>query len=471
MRHFRRALAVFVWILLVTVHPVSAQSVYADRLQLTPCMFTTGSGTPTGGTTCDTYLDTSSGQIWTRLSAGWSPVSVLFPTEVNNHVLAGPTSGVDAQPTFRLLVANDIPSSLNATTFTGTVSASLFSGSGAGLTTLDAGNISTGNLAYARMPTGSGTWSATPTISGAVSLSSTLAVTGATTLTGGVASSIIPTVSDTYDLGRYDRLVKLDAERDRVPGVDGDTVRRLLDHREAGRLIRRGRGERRDHDQLRADDDAERLGARASARHRRHHQGGIPRVGTLVSGTTYNVTRDLASALQDRSRVGQRHAVRGPRRRGDGRIEMLAYDGKPRILFTQQGSAYNTQNDRAIVGNLNGYFGYASDIYGAAPATRARRGSRWTRRTGCGSGMRHDQDQPRRERECGVHRHVQAGSDITITRASGTSYASPSAYKFTRPGTLGGPATPSGSGAPTAAAPSTPSRSRTRWFPRPGPRT
>ncbi len=103
-------------------------------------------------------------------------------------------------------------------TMAGTLAATTFSGSGASLTSLPAGQLTgtitsatqdlitrtgtlvagatgagftialttstvTGNLPYARMPSGSGTWTAVPTISGATQLQSTLGVTGIATFT------------------------------------------------------------------------------------------------------------------------------------------------------------------------------------------------------------------------------------------------------------------------------------------------
>jgi hypothetical protein len=177
---------------------------------------------------------------------------------------------------------------------------------------------------------------------------------------------------------------------------------------------------------------------------RAHDTGGTVkaeylRVGTLVSGTTYNVTRDLASAYSPDPAwaSGTPFEVLGAA--GDGRIDMLAYDGKPRVLFTQQGAAYNTQNDRAILGNLNGYFGYASDIYGAAfgdpsgtwlkidPTNGLRMGNASTTKVAI--------DASGSATFTGA---IQAGSDITLSSASGTTYASPDAYKFARQGLVGG---------------------------------
>lgn len=73
---------------------------------------------------------TSNGAAWT--SAALSVSSGNFSAQNANKVLAGPASGGDAVPTFRALVADDIPN-------------------------LDGGKITTGTVAAARLPAASGT--------------------------------------------------------------------------------------------------------------------------------------------------------------------------------------------------------------------------------------------------------------------------------------------------------------------------
>jgi hypothetical protein len=85
---------------------------------------------------------------------------------------------------------------------------------------------------------------------------------------------------------------------------------------------------------------------------------------TLVAGTRYNVTRNLSGAGAKNWAAGVAFLVLGTS--GDGRIDLFAYDGKPRIMFVQQGATYNAQNLRGQIGNLNGSYGYATDIFGAA---------------------------------------------------------------------------------------------------------
>lgn len=50
---------------------------------------------------------------------GAGTLTFTLSTETANTIFSGPTTGAAAQPTFRSLVANDIPGTLNGTTFTG----------------------------------------------------------------------------------------------------------------------------------------------------------------------------------------------------------------------------------------------------------------------------------------------------------------------------------------------------------------
>jgi hypothetical protein len=87
-------------------------------------------------------------------------------------------------------------------------------------------------------------------------------------------------------------------------------------------------------------------------------------VGSLVSGTTYNVTRNLSGLGAKNWAQGVPFVVLGTT--GTGRMDVLAYDGKPRLQVVEQGATYNAQTPRLVLGNLNGYYGYSSDINGLA---------------------------------------------------------------------------------------------------------
>lgn len=84
-------------------------------------------------------------------------------------------------------------------------------------------------------------------------------------------------------------------------------------------------------------------------------------VGTLVSGTTYNVTRNLDGSGANVWPSGQPFAVLGSS--GDGRIELNAYD-TPRMSILSQGATYNAQTELIRLGDLNGSFGIVTQRFG-----------------------------------------------------------------------------------------------------------
>lgn len=84
-------------------------------------------------------------------------------------------------------------------------------------------------------------------------------------------------------------------------------------------------------------------------------------VGSLVSGTTYNVTRNLDGSGANDWPAGTPFLVLG--NDGDGRIELNAYD-TPRISIVRQGSAYNLQTETVRMGDLNGTPGISVERYG-----------------------------------------------------------------------------------------------------------
>ena len=103
---------------------------------------------------------------------------------------------------------------------------------------------------------------------------------------------------------------------------------------------------------------------------RAHDTGGTIKaeyiqIGTLVSGTNYNVTRDVAAAhgTDPAWADGTPFVVLG--NTGNGRIELNASD-TPRISMVVQGSTYNAQTELLRAGDLNGNWGYVSATYGFA---------------------------------------------------------------------------------------------------------
>lgn len=87
------------------------------------------------------------------------------------------------------------------------------------------------------------------------------------------------------------------------------------------------------------------------------------KVGSQVSGYTYNVTRDLDGTGAGKWSIGVPYVILG--NTGDGRIELNATD-TPRMSIIQQGSTYNSQTELSRIGDLNGGWGYIAETYGAA---------------------------------------------------------------------------------------------------------
>jgi hypothetical protein len=84
-------------------------------------------------------------------------------------------------------------------------------------------------------------------------------------------------------------------------------------------------------------------------------------VGSNVSGTTYNVGRDLDGTGANAWAAGTPFAVFG--QNGDGRIELNAYD-TPRISLIKQGITYNSQTEIIRIGDLNGMPTYSTQKWG-----------------------------------------------------------------------------------------------------------
>jgi hypothetical protein len=83
------------------------------------------------------------------------------------------------------------------------------------------------------------------------------------------------------------------------------------------------------------------------------------KVGTLVSGTTYNVTRDLDGSGANDWAAGTPYAVRGVA--GDGWLELNAFD-TPRLSVFTQGSLYNNSTESLRIGHLTGMPNSSSGI-------------------------------------------------------------------------------------------------------------
>jgi len=85
------------------------------------------------------------------------------------------------------------------------------------------------------------------------------------------------------------------------------------------------------------------------------------KVGSKVSGTIYNVTRDLDGSGANNWAAGTPFMVLG--QSGAGRIELNSYD-TPRIQLLKQGANYNNTTEIIRIGDLNGNWGYGAQKWG-----------------------------------------------------------------------------------------------------------
>ncbi len=88
------------------------------------------------------------------------------------------------------------------------------------------------------------------------------------------------------------------------------------------------------------------------------------KVGTLVSGTRYNVTRNLDGSGEDNWPEGMVFLVLG--NTGDGRIELVANQSdSPKISILEQGATYSASTEFVRIGNMRDAYGIgANDFWG-----------------------------------------------------------------------------------------------------------
>lgn len=382
----RRILGVCLFAVLVAV-PASAQDEQLfGKVYLTSwtgATVSSASGAPSDAEPNGSiYLRTDTGQVYQRIAGAWVPLtdaSGKIPALSSTYITSLSGANLTSLPAGQLTgtIASGVQDNI---TRTGTVTSGTWSGlfgtvSAANLTNLTAANL-TGTIASAvqdaitRLGTiTSGVWNA-----GAVTTTALTVSGGSTlsdiTLNGNFTGSLMPASSDAYDIGRYDRLwgkafistlVALVFEKATATLFGGySIVGKQSGSFDAavtsgattinfGQTMTPG-----DWVLVRAHDTAGTVKAEYLT------------VGTLSSGTTYNVTRDLdASHATDPAWAdGTPFLVLGAS--GDGRIDMLAYDGKPRTVYGVQGATYNAFSERCVIGNLNGYYSYATDVYGLA---------------------------------------------------------------------------------------------------------
>lgn len=260
-------------------------------------------------------------------------------------------------------VAASVPSALL------TLSGSPITGSG----TLAIGlaNQSANTVFQRAGSTGAPSFSSSLTLGGALSVqgNTTLGDAGSdtVTLTGAVASHLIPSASDTYDLGSSSRLWNQGWISQINSVVFAEATATLFGGwsivgKDAGSLAA---------DVVSAATTVT-FGKTMTPGHwvliRAHDTGGVAKaeyllVGSLVSGTTYNVTRDLAGAhsTDPAWASGTPFLVLGAN--GDGRIELQAYT-TPRISILNQGATYGAVTELVRLGYLDGMPGMAAGKVG-----------------------------------------------------------------------------------------------------------
>lgn len=85
-------------------------------------------------------------------------------------------------------------------------------------------------------------------------------------------------------------------------------------------------------------------------------------VGTLVSGTEYNVTRNLDGTGANEWPAGTIWVNYGYN--GAGRIVLDDTDGEAKLSILLQGATYNATTEVLRMGQMNGSFGVATDVWG-----------------------------------------------------------------------------------------------------------
>lgn len=87
-------------------------------------------------------------------------------------------------------------------------------------------------------------------------------------------------------------------------------------------------------------------------------------IGSLVSGTTYNVTRNLDGSGANAWSIGTVYMVQGTT--GDGWIDLDATSAPKLSLVQKLGPLFNNYSEIIRIGDLNGGWGYSTVTYGAA---------------------------------------------------------------------------------------------------------
>src|ERR1017187_2977334 len=306
------------------------------------CTVAVVNGTPSGLNTCDFRIDYATGGIWHKVSGTWVKVADL-PVNLSGAQVTGvlPAGGSNGQ---------------GGTGRNGLTQYAVLVGEGnSGVNGVAA--VAVNQVLVSEGVSADPAYSGTPTVT---SLTTTGSIIPAT-----VGSSLIPVTSDTYDLGSYSHLwnhghiAQMDAL---VFSISTQTVFGGYSAigLNAGQLPAVASGDTTivfpitmtnlDFVVVRAQDTG----------------GNYVSEFMQITGsacTTCTVTRNLSGAGAKNWAAGTPFLVR---RNATSEIDLLAYDGYPRMVISQQGSTYNSQTEQVVLGDLNGYFGYASHLNGLA---------------------------------------------------------------------------------------------------------
>jgi len=266
-----------------------------------------------------TTLGTIATGVWqaTTIGTAYTQAQIISVTGTANRLSVGGT-GID--PTFDI-----------ASTYVGQTS----------ITTL--GTIVTG------------VWNA-----GAVTSSGDITATGKFIANGYVGSNWIPYTTDTYDLGSSTKLWRKGwlSELDTILFAQ-NTITLL------GGWFIVGKGEGVLPTAVPSGDTTIDFGQAMTPGHFVEFRAALRmeyvQVGSVVSGTTYNVTRNLDGTDANDWPAGSVFLVLGAD--GDGRIELNSYD-TPRLSIVTQGATYNAQSEWIRLGDLNGMPTYNTQHFG-----------------------------------------------------------------------------------------------------------
>lgn len=260
----------------------------------------------------------------------------------------------------------------------------------------------TGALPWANMPSGAGVWSAAPTITGDLTIS----------------ANLMPSLADASDIGSATRLFR----RGYLSELNAVLFAKETISLYGGWLMVTKNAGTFATDIASADtsiDFGQAMTLNQFVVVRAADTGGTitaeyMQVGSNVSGTVYNVTRNLSGAGAKNWAKSTPYAVLGVS--GDGWVELNAFD-TPRLSVWTQGSAYNNSTEVIRVGHLTGMPNSSSGI--GAYMGDATNYFRWD-----GSALK----------------LVSAGCTIDasgITLGTPSSFTSTSALKFERAGGTG----------------------------------